>query len=193
MEQKDNIEKLILKNLDALNDNEPMEGHFERFESKLDRLHKKKATPFSIIWKVAAAVIFVIMGINQVSIYISPDKMPLFASKEVEISLASISPEYKEVEFYYTNAISVGLDQWNKFAEEGMVSTEEQTALDTEMKEFEKMYTNLQKDLQANPDDERVINAMLDYYQAKLSVINMIINKLQEIKNQKNISHENKI
>ena len=35
MKEKDYIEEMILKNLEALNDNEPGEGHFERFEEKL--------------------------------------------------------------------------------------------------------------------------------------------------------------
>ena len=44
MEKKDNIEKLILDNIETLNDNEPMEGHFARFEAKLNEQHKKKRT-----------------------------------------------------------------------------------------------------------------------------------------------------
>ena len=41
MENKDYIEELIQNNLEALNDNEPMDGHFERFEAKLKTQHKK--------------------------------------------------------------------------------------------------------------------------------------------------------
>jgi chromosome segregation ATPase len=60
-----------------------------------------------------------------------------------------------------------------------------------ELAEFEQRLNNLRKDLAANPNDERVINAMLEYYQAKLSVINMIVNKLEEVKQQqKNTQHE---
>ena len=35
MSTKDKIEEIILNNLEELNDNEPLEGHFERFEAKL--------------------------------------------------------------------------------------------------------------------------------------------------------------
>jgi len=44
----------------------------------------------------------------------------------------------------------------------------------------------LQVDLEANPTDERVINAMLEYYQARMNIITIIINKLQDAKQQKN-------
>ena len=64
MKAKDNIEEIILKNLEGLNENEPLEGHFERFEAKLKAQHKKRKITFSIVWKVAAAVIFVLLATN---------------------------------------------------------------------------------------------------------------------------------
>jgi hypothetical protein len=73
------------------------------------------------------------------------------------------------------------MEQWNKWIEEGLISEDEQTMMNNELAEFETLYQSLQKDLAANPNDERVINAMLEYYQAKLSVINIIITKLEEV------------
>lgn len=191
MKAKDNIEELILKNLERLNNNEPSEGHFERFEAKLNFQHKKKRITLNVVWKVAAAVIFVLLATNQAFIYFSPNSQgSLFSGfNKNEFTLASVSPEYEEVEFYYTNSINVGLNQWNSLTEEGFISEEEQKMMDSELNEFEELYGNLQKDLAANPNDERVINAMLEFYQAKLSVINMIVSKLQEVK-QTNTSYE---
>ena len=107
MKAKDNIEELILNNLKELNDNEPMDGHFERFQAKLNKQNKTRKITFGLVWKVAAAVVFVFLAVNQANIYFSPDKQ---AENSVadnnEFSLASVSPEYKEVEFYYTNAIN---------------------------------------------------------------------------------------
>ena len=184
MKKKDNIEKLILDNIDTLNDNEPMEGHFARFEAKLDAQNKtKKTISLNLILKVAAAIVFVFLATNQAFIYFSPDNQGIFDSKtqSASITLASISPEYQEVEYYYTNSISTGMEQWSKWIEEGLISEDEQNMMNNELAEFETLYQNLQKDLTANPNDERVINAMLEYYQAKLSVINIIITKLEEV------------
>jgi hypothetical protein len=94
------------------------------------------------------------------------------------------------VEFYYTNAINVGLDQWEKYVNQGLISAEEQEMMQYELDEFEEVYLKLQSDLSLSPNDERVINAMLDYYQTKLSLINMIIEKLKEVKQKNNMSHE---
>jgi hypothetical protein len=187
MKEKDYIEEIIKNNLKELNDFEPMEGHFERFQTKLDKQKKKKTITFNMVWKAAAAVVFVLLATNQAYIYFSPDKQTQILSiNNSEFTLASVSPEYKEVEFYYTNAIGVGLNQWNSLMSDGYISEEEQELMKTELIDFETRYKNIQTDLAANPNDERVINAMLEYYQAKLDIINMIVNKLQEVKKQKN-------
>jgi len=194
MKERDNIEEIILNNLKELNDLEPMDGHFERFQAKLNKQNKRKLISFSLVWKVAAAVVFVLLAVNQAKIYFSPDnhnENPITGNSE--FTLASVSPEFKEVEFYYTNAISVGLNQWNTLKDDGFISETEQDLMNTELTEFEERFKTLQADLAANPNDERVINAMLEYYQAKLEIINMIVNKLQEVKQQKNNSNENNI
>jgi hypothetical protein len=194
MKAKDNIEEIILNNLKELNDFEPKEGHFERFQEKLNKQKKKRKITFNVVWKVAAAVIFVLLAVNQANLYFSSENEHNFLTKNnSEFSLASVSPEYKEVEFYYTNAINVGLDQWNSLQADGFVSKEEQDLLDSELGEFEERFKTLQADLAANPNDERVINAMLEYYRTKLNIINMIVGKLEEVKQQKINNHENNI
>ncbi len=194
MKAKDNIEEIILNNLKELNDHEPMDGHFERFQAKLNKQNKRKLITFSLVWKVAAAVVFVLMAVNQANIYFSPEKQnENLTANNSEFTLSSVSPEYKEVEFYYTNAISVGLNQWNTLKDDGFISEPEQGLMNFELSEFEVRFKTLQTDLAANPNDERVINAMLEYYQAKLEIINMIVTKLQEVKQQKNINNENNI
>ena len=172
MTDNDYIEKLIQNNLEELNENEPMQGHFARFEDKLKQQNKKKKINLKIVWRVAAAVVFIFLATNQAILYLSPER-----NADELISLASVSEEYEEVEFFYTNAINVGLGQWNSLKAEGFISAEEESMMNDELEEFETLYKNLQQDLTANPNDERVINAMLQYYQAKLSVINMIVEK----------------
>ncbi len=196
METKDNIEELIRNSLDGLNDQEPLDGHFERFEAKLKREQKKKIISFGTVWKVAAAVVFILLATNQILLYLKPGTLnsTLAETKSTEtFSLATVSPEYKEVEFYFTNAISVGLNEWNSLEEEGFVSENEQQLMNSELAEFENRFKTLQADLAANPNDERVINAMLGYYQTKLGIINLIVGKLEEVKKQKNNHHETDI
>ncbi len=175
---------LLKENMEMLSNAEPAEGHFERFEEKLKKTDRKKKTNLTIVWKIAAAVIFAFLAVNQTLTWLTP---PV----DRNISLATYSPQYRDVEFYYTSAISESLGQWKQFNKTGLVSATENEMMKNELQNFEKMHRSLQEELKANPYDERVINAMLEYYQAKLNIINMVVEKLKEVQtinNQK--SHE---
>ncbi|HEX7584829.1 MAG TPA: hypothetical protein VF373_09095 [Prolixibacteraceae bacterium] len=183
----DELERLIINNRHSFQDEEPLEGHFERFEARLQKASKPVRTiNWQLTLKIAAAVVFALLAVNQARIYFLPEK-------QETLSLGSISPEYREVEFYYTNSIQLGMNQWEKLKSEGFVSESEQQMMQKEQEEFDQMYQKLLVDLKANPNDERVINAMLEYYQARMNVISLVINKLKEAKQQKYSNHEIKI
>jgi hypothetical protein len=78
MKEKDNIEKIILKNIDRLNDFEPREGHFDRFEANIKLQHKRKKNTLNQVLKIAAADVFVLLAANQAFLYFSPGKHPSF-------------------------------------------------------------------------------------------------------------------
>jgi lipid II:glycine glycyltransferase (peptidoglycan interpeptide bridge formation enzyme) len=71
---------------------------------------------------------------------------------------------------------------------------EQKKMLEKEMKSMDSIYVQLQKDLKANPDDERIINAMIEHYQTKVEVMNYIINQLKVIRNEnQNTSEDEKV
>lgn len=182
-DKRDKIEELILGNLDKFEEKEPLEGHFDRFEAKLAKQAKRKIISLRNVWRVAATVVFVFLAVNQALIYFSP--------KNAEInSLSSVSAEYSEVEYYYTSAIQRGLNQWEDFYNAGILSEKDNLMMKNELDEFDSTIAKLQDELKTNPNDERVINAMLKYYQTKLNLINLIINNLQEVKTQNITNHE---
>jgi len=180
----DELERLILNNCDSIQNDEPLEGHFERFQARLHKSEKPaRKINFQFILKIAAVVVFALLVVNQTRIWLKPEK-------EQTLSLGSISPEYREVEFYYTNAIQVEMKQVEKFRNDGLITEAEKQAIEKEQAEFDQMYQKLLTYLQANPNDERVINAMLEYYQSRMNVISLIISKLKEAKQQKNEQNE---
>jgi cytochrome c-type biogenesis protein CcmH/NrfG len=187
---KDLLEKMIRDNKNALEEDAPM-GHFERFEAKLDKEFKhrnKFGAKFYL--QLAASLVFVLLLGNQLRIYFAPEQPK---QHEETMTLSSVSDEYREVEFYFTSAINQGMTEWDKLIEAGFISEADQQMMTNEINEFDRMQEQLQKELQANPDDERVINAMLDYYQARLSITTLIIDKLKEVKNQKLTHNETEI
>jgi len=181
---KDELDKLIINNRNSFQDEEPLEGHFERFEARLQKVSKPARTiNWRLTLQIAAVVVFALLAVNQARIYFLPEK-------HETLSLGSISPEYREVEFYYTNSIQMDMNQWKKLKDEGMISESDEQMMQKEQVEFDQMYQKLLVDLKANPDDERVINAMLEYYQARMNVMSLVISKLKEVKQSKNKSHE---
>ena len=186
MRKQDYIERIITDNLDGLNNIEPPDGHFERFQKRLKDEPEGKTFRWNVVWKVAAAVVFVFLAVNQARLWLIPEE-------DQPVTLSTISPEYAEVEFYYTSSIKTGLNTMNSLSDDGVISKEENQIMQEEFEAFESRYQSLQKDLQAHPDDERVIHAMIAYYQDKLEVITMILNKLQEVKQKKKESHETEI
>jgi hypothetical protein len=85
------------------------------------------------------------------------------------------------------------MDQWEKMKNQGLISEAEQTMMAQQQAEFDQMYQKLIQDLNANPGDERVINALLEYYQTRINIMNLVINKLKEVKAHQNKSHETNI
>ncbi len=178
------LEKFIHANRNAF-EQEPDVGHFERF---LARMEKRKGTtkPMSYltgILKVAAIVVLVVIS----SIW-GFDK--IFLQHEEGISLGELSPEYNEVEQYFVFEVNQKyreIDDSDFFAD-----SLQKIVMMKELKEMDSIYNSMKVDLKTNPDNERVINAMIEHYQLKLDIMNHILNQLHDIKaNNKQTDHEN--
>ncbi len=183
MEEKDFIETILAGRTAELELADPPLGHADRFRARLENAEHHRIFTMKNGWRIAAAVVFIFLAVNQARIWMMPEE-------KGQTSLGTLSPEYSEVEYYYTNAISKGVETLNSLTGTGVITKGEYEIMETEFVEFEKRYQELQKELEANPGDERIINAMIGYYQAKLDVINMIVNKLQEVKQKRSESHE---
>lgn len=188
----DPLKNIIQNNRDAF-DVEPGAGHAERFRQKLEtRSVRHKRFRGRYYLEIAAVVLIILLAGNQVRMYFSKENKT--GREEARpLTLSSVSPEYREVEYYYTSAIDQGMSHWAKLRDQNLISPDEQKMMELEMKEFDETYARLQRELGASPEDERVINAMLEVYQSKLNIITMIINKLETIKQQKKNNDETNI
>ena len=96
-----------------------------------------------------------------------------------KMALGDVSPEYNEVEQYYVRQVSMMEDEIENIWINN--DPEEKEMLLQELDEMDKMYEELQKDLKANPNDDRVINAMIEHYQRKVDIMNYVLSQLKEI------------
>ncbi|MFA5820259.1 MAG: hypothetical protein WC854_13410 [Bacteroidales bacterium] len=171
------IEEIIRDNKDFFEETEPSNGHFERFNRKLEVRFQANTSKRSIVpYLLRAAVVTLLVTLSSLwtwDHFIRPGSS--------RMTLGQVSPQYKEVENYYLHQVNmmegeiVNVDLKN--------NPEQKEMLLIEMKSMDSVYVSLQKELKANPDDERIINAMIEHYQTKLEIMTYIVNQLKTIRN----------
>ena len=179
------IEKLIRENKGSFGSYEPSDGHFERFTAKLEASTYVAPARVSLTpYLLKAAVVAILVTISSLWVWdkvVSPDAN--------RMTLSEVSPEYQQVERYYVQQVSL---IENEITTIDIVSNEDQNKiLMDELDEMDDMYTELQKDLNTNPNDERVVNAMINHYQRKIEVMNYILSQLKEVTSENQINSEN--
>jgi len=179
------LDKIIQENKSFFDSFEPDDGHFERFEQKLNKFNKKKST-FTFGYILRAAVVAILVVLSGLWVFEN------FYTKTNEkgIALSEVSPEYGEVEMYYTHLVNQRYSEINQCQ---YLDSTQKTILMHELTEMDSIYDNLKRDLKTNPNDERVINAMIQHYQLKVEVMNQILQQLQQVKNinqQKSVKNE---
>ncbi len=181
------IEKIIRDNVDFFNSEEPFEGHFERFSSKLQArqfVAPKRVSVTPYLLKAAAVAILVALS----SLWTWEHVLSPSAKK---MALGDVSPEYREIEQYYVKEVSMIENEIDGIWINGQPQDKEM--LLEELEEMDKIYEELQKDLKANPNDERVINAMIEHYQQKVDVMNYILSQLKQVQSENENESENQI
>jgi hypothetical protein len=173
-----NLEKYIIDNREAMDTAEPGEGHFVRFAEKLEQKHRKTRI-ISLPYILKAASVIILVVLSSLWAYENLIKSP---AQSKGLSLGDISPEYKEVEIYYTSMVNLKYNEINQM--DFLSDTVQKKILFRELAEMDLMYNNLKEELKYNPNDERIINAMIEHYQLKLEVMNHILRQLNQIQDE---------
>lgn len=173
-----NIEDIIRENKGRFDGIEPIDGHLERFNWKLERRLHSQATRRSIVpYLLKAAVVTLLITLSSLWTW------DQFIRKDSRgMALGDVSPQYKEVESYYVHQVNLmeGELQNVDFG----TNPEQKEMLQKELKSMDSTYVQLQKELRANPNDERIINAMIEHYQTKIEVLSYIVDQLKAIRNE---------
>jgi len=178
------IEDIIRENKDLFEEAEPSKGHLERFNSLLEVKFHKEATTRSIVpYLLRAAVVTLLVTLSSLWVW---DNFLSAGSKRM--TLGDVSPQYKEVESYYIHQVNLMEGQLTSL---DFSNPDQKEILLKEMKSMDSVYVSLQKELKANPNDERIINAMIEHYQTKVDVMNFIINQLKSVRNENQNMKEN--
>ncbi len=183
-----NIEDIIRNNRDLFEEEEPSKGHFDRFNTMLEaRLHAGGVKRSIVPYLLKAAVVTLLVTLSSLWIWDN------FLSKEnTRMTLGDVSPQFREVENYYIHQVNLMENEINTVNISD--DPEHKTMLKSEMRSMDSVYVQLQKELKANPDDERIISAMIEHYQTKLEVMSYIVNQLKSIRDgHENINEDEKV
>jgi hypothetical protein len=174
------IEEIIKNNKQAFSENEPRYGHLERFTEKLASDHQKREGWFeryAIAIRIAAAVLLFV----TVSTLFYTDRIPgikdLFTQR---IASAELPMELVEVMQYYNILTDKKVSQIDELA----VSTDEAGRVKakamTELKALEESASDLEDEYAQNPNNERILNALLLNQRKKAEILDKILNTLSQ-------------
>jgi hypothetical protein len=183
-----NIEDIIRENKGHFDTNDPIDGHLERFSWKLERRLHNQAKGRSIVpYLLKAAVVTILVTLSSLWAW---DQF--IRTDQGGMALGDVSPQYKEVENYYVHQVNMmeGELQNVDFGN----NPEQRDMLQKELNSMDSTYVQLQKELKANPDDPRIISAMIEHYQTKVEVLSYIVDQLKAIRNEnKNKPEDEKV
>lgn len=129
-------------------------------------------------WKVAALFLFAVLVTYTIT-----DKRN--KNQVVVVTLADVSKDLGQEEAQLKQMVNL---KWEEVETQLPADRSNFRFLFDELKELDKVYADYQQDLYKTGPNEQIIEAMLDYYQKKIRLLNRM---LMEIQKQK--EHENTI
>lgn len=176
-----NIEKQIKEQRLLLDSDRPGEGHEDRFLQKLERLPEGRPVRrirFRHAIQVAASVAIIL---TSAVLLVKQDR------NSSKVAQQEIPAAVMEADLYYASQVDA---RYNEIKDFEFTDQEEKELLLNEMKDLESYQKQLMKDLEANPDDDRVVSALIRHYQLKLEVMDQIITQLNQVKSEISENHE---
>jgi len=156
---------------------DPPAGHRERFGRRLGGARGKSRSFYLPYLKMAGVVtLFIFSGLWLL------EHSGILPRQRHE------PPEYVEAEMYYISQVNARLSSLRKMHFIG--DSLQKEMLLKELSGMDSLYLELQQELKMNPGDERLLEAMTEYYEVKLDILNNIIRQLSALQQTKPKEHE---
>jgi len=176
------IEEIIRKNKEAFNKSEPSPDHFDTFREKLTHYHNINPESwydrFNIFLKIAAAI-FIFVAIT--SLYYTNSFNFIRNVISDKIASVDLPTEVQDVIQYYNiitdksfekiDQLAVSNDEAQKIKEKAIV----------ELKELEDNRSEMEQEYALNPNNERIVNALILNQRQRAIIMEKIINTLNQI------------
>jgi len=164
------IDAYIRQNAPLFDGEEPEHGHMERFSK---RLNPSSGTGYRLVLLRVAAVL--VLGL--VTSYVAFRELGMIERKIGDIAVRVSNPELNEAERYYNSQLTQYYDKIRKLRFNND-QAEKKAVLD-ELSTMDAQVQDMKHDLRQNPEDERIVNAIINFYQVKIEAMDMIIARAQ--------------
>jgi hypothetical protein len=178
----EDIDKYIRNHKLAFNSEEPADGHFDRFESRFALQHSGSSRKL-VHYLTIAASLMLLVSISGLLVY---QQLSTSRIAQHTLNLSPGNQELGETEQFYSNLIAAKTSVLSKME---FPNEQQKLAVLNDLKQPDDTYIGLQNDLKEDPNNEMVINALINYYEVRLNILNQLIQNLNQVLNNKQGSH----
>lgn len=180
----DKLEKFIRANSSGFDFQEPAPELWKNIEK---RITPKKVIPWKFYISRAAAVILLV-GASLVAqrVWMNRDDAKPEKVADVDIDI----PELREAEMYYSGMINAKLEEVKPLLTDYPTLEEE---LNTDLSELDSIYSGLKSDLKDNIANHEVIEAMIQNYRLRISILEDMLTFLESRNDDNSINNIERI
>jgi len=175
------IENFIRNHRSEFDDIEPKPGHVQRFEARLNVDNTGRIVGINRLFllKIAALLLLLI----TVSVFVFDLKTRSVRSRlGIEVASAELPSEVKEAMQYYDGQAIQQMNEIDKLAGTGQQAKDLNMTARRELQSLDDNTTALKKAFSENPNNERLIAALIQNQQMKERVTNTILAQLHQLK-----------
>ncbi|MBO6517458.1 MAG: hypothetical protein JJ975_13005 [Bacteroidia bacterium] len=175
---QEDFEKFIRQNRDFFDQEEPIGEHVALLQEKLES-KKRRLSIRTPLW--LAASIVAVVGLGLIIGHLSDRRSDSETAVEATIpgtrSLGEVSPEMKEVEDFLSASVTNRIDFLESTYSKENKEVESCLSI---VRDLEKNYDDLKKELVRSPNASMVVDAMIMNYRTRLDILELLIGQLSD-------------
>jgi len=175
------FENKIRDNLSTFDTEEPLEGHFERFSTKLDEQNKDLGYPVrkKVFRLLAVAAVFILLISTGFFFYFNPPAS-LLKTAGTQVAKITLPVEVQMMMDYYNQIAESRMDTLQTMAPSKKESKILQEMAGNEIKILDQIIDSLKVEYNRNKNNDQIYSAIVITQQKKAEMLEIIINKVAE-------------
>lgn len=169
----DRLENYIRDHREEFDLNEPASQIWKGIEKNI---HKKKTIRFRY-YMSRAAVVLIIAGLTLLAHDLFLNKKIFTAGQDKKVKKEIVIPELKEAEVYYSGMVNEKLRELKPELEKNPTIEKE---LNSDLSDLDSVYQSLKKDLNDDVANQEVIEAMIQNYRLRVSILEDMLEYLNK-------------